>query len=90
VRLGPLERELLGHAASHSLDGTLRDWPKLRALFRRLGAPHGKYLHARTLRRIAGELLVEVGLRPRPGGPLVAITFEEHVRRYLAPPQGPA
>jgi len=65
---------LLLVASEAHLEGGLARWPGLRELFCRLGAPVGAGLHGGTLRLIAQELLVELGLRPRPDGPLVAVS----------------
>lgn len=76
------ERRLLELAASSSLQGALHDWPGLRALFRRLGAPARPGYTAPLMRAIAMELLIELGLRPRPDCPLVCITLPVFLRTF--------
>jgi hypothetical protein len=56
----------------------LADWPRLRAVLRRLGVPHRGRFRGAVLRQLAREALVEVGVRPRAGGPLLCFTLAEH------------
>jgi hypothetical protein len=70
----------LAAAEGANLEGGLWSWTGLRALLERLGAPHSLRIRGAVLRQLACEVLVEVGARPRPDGPLVSWSFKTHMR----------
>lgn len=74
TRITDVERRLLVLAADADLVGPLADWPVLRGMFERLGAPALPGFRGVQVRTLAQELLVELGLRPRPDGPLVCVS----------------
>jgi len=64
-RLSDADRKLLELAADRRVEGRLFRWPRLRALFRRLGVPVEPDLRGAQIRSRARALLIAYGLRAR-------------------------
>ncbi len=82
VRLTRNERALLELAADREFEGRLADWPVLRGLLFRCGAPDNPNLVGPALGDQARAVLVELGFR-RAETPLSSMSLDTFKRTFL-------